>query len=346
MKQRPSPYNTKCRGCGRRIAKGEQVWFAKHEGARCLNCGNADPSLTNPGPRPPPTSTRRGSRACPPAERGADGVYRFAWDSVSDLVEDAFSDRAQSADARRFLADLHREYAGDTWANGHTVESLQAAVSDPSRKLLDAIDRMRGHLLEELAVPAAPRRRVRRGLEAGDEMDPDRWLTRNPNCWEQSVRERQPRRVVTVGVNCTVYWSQKPAELLYRGAAACALADVLTAQGVNVRILGFSVGSNCSDRVRKLVTTVELKRADMPLDMAALATALCDVGFFRMVVMPAEFRHLPGKLCRSLGTRGAQTLPAADRQGIDFLIESDVTSERAAIDWLRSASEQYTQGDA
>jgi len=271
-------------------------------------------------------------------------VHRFAWDSVSELVADALSDRAQSEEARRFIRDgVHREHAGDRWANRHTVATLRKAVSDPSAKLLSAIDEMRGHLVDDLALPTAPRRRVRRGLESGDEMDPDRWLVRNPYCWEQSQREPQPRRTVTIGVNVTVYWAQEPEELLYRGAAACALADVLTARGLNVRILGLSVGSDCSSRVRKLVTTVELKRGDMPLDMAALATAVCDIGFFRMIVMPAEFRHLPGAVDHGLGTRGNQALPQADRRGIDYLIESDVTSREAAVKWLRGVMDSASQ---
>ena len=39
MKIRPSPYNTKCRACGRAVPKGETCHFGKHEGARCMNCG-------------------------------------------------------------------------------------------------------------------------------------------------------------------------------------------------------------------------------------------------------------------------------------------------------------------
>ncbi len=155
MRLRNLPYNKVCGGCGKQLRKGEEAWFGKHEGARCLDCGQAAsgpaPSPTPapapdagphrpPRPRPPAPAPDAvyGSPAapdatCPPAELGADGVHRFAWDSVSELVADALSDRAQSEDARRFIRDgVHREHAGDKWANRHTVATLRKAVSNPS----------------------------------------------------------------------------------------------------------------------------------------------------------------------------------------------------------------------
>jgi len=366
-----------CRACGCKVAKGESVWFAKHYGIRCEKCGphtSSDQPLPSkrkaksakrgpvPMPMPAPKSAR--TRLPVPTDpsrlrdfvplyaqaalrgevcMGPDGVGRLSWSGLADAVEDALRDYAQNEDARVYLRDLHRTHQRTKWANNHTLDSLQKAVSEPDAMILNEITAMREELLGDVALPTRPRRKLRRGQDWGDELDPDRFLAREPSAWERFERESQSRRTVTIGVNLTVACGQTPDELLYRGAAAIALADLLTQRGVNVRVLGFSVGEDVSSNVRKLVSTLELKSADMPLDTASLATAVCDVGFYRMVVMPAEFRHLPGTVSKMLGTRGHQYLPGPDRMQIDYLVESCVTSRQAAVTWLREQLIQATE---
>ena len=104
---------------------------------------------------------------------------------------------------------------------------------------------------------------------------------------------------------------------------------MLTSRGVNVRILGFSVGGECVEpSASKLVTMVEFKASDMPLDMASLATALCDIGFYRMVVLFAEGRHLPGKVSRTLGHRGVVSTCPEPTAWADYLVEHRVSTRR------------------
>ena len=365
----PARFKGRCRTCGGEVHAGQPVWFAKHYGVRCSKCGphtasdgrlpskrelarpriDRPPAPSRPAPireyRPVPMPMGGNSEALylpvsvgnrAAAEPGSDGVYRITWaDGVGSVIDDAYTDYAQNDSNREFLTNGQREHARDRWANRHDEKSLRRAIGNPDKTLLDAVDELRGHLSEVLDLPTTPRRRVRRGQEWGDELDSDRVLARDPYAWDRVVREAQPTRTVTIGVNLTVYCTQKPEDLLYRGAAACVLADVLTRQGLNVRILGFSVGGDCSNTVRKLVSTVELKRPDMPLDVAALATAVCDIGFYRLAVLFAEFRHLKGNVSHGLGVRGSQHLPAPDRKALDYLVESHVTSKDAAITWLR-----------
>jgi hypothetical protein len=359
-----------CRTCGKNTPKGEQVWFAKHYGIRCQSCGphvasdapipskkkgrKHEAASTQPIPKsaPPATPPSRATGFAPlytpastrqPAQAGPDGVYRLGWTSISELVDDAFAQYAQSEASKDFLSALHKRHDGDTWANGHDETSLRKALSQPAKETLAEIDAMRRTLVNELALPTTARRKVRRGMEWGDDLDADRYLSREPNAWEQSVRDPATRRTVTIGVNLTVCAGQNADELLYRGAAAVALADLLTQRGINVRLIGFSVGEEVSSRMHRLVSTVEFKAADMPLDVASLATAVCDVGFFRMVVMPAEFRHLTGQVSTCLGIRGGQYLPSPDRMALDYLVESRVTTRESALDWLR---EQMAAQDA
>lgn len=342
MKLRPLPYNKACGGCARLLHKGETAWFGKHAGARCPECGPTAASAPTPAPETPapiPAEPRakRAPRPAPgkypPATRGEDGVHRCGWESVADLVADAFSDRAQSEANREDIARRIAGAEGGRWANHHTVASIKAAVGSPSKKLLGAIDAMRESLADDVHLPVVPRRKVRHGRDEGDALDPDRWLIREPMAWDRCERELRSRTNVGIGINLSVHAGQKPDELLYRGAAACALADLLAARGLNVRIIGFLVVESMSAECPQLVSQVELKAPDMPLDMATIATAACDIGFFRLVMVYATARHASGKLDRALGTPAG--LPAGDRRGLDFIVNHDVCSRDSAAEWLR-----------
>ena len=362
MNTRPAPYNTKCRGCGRAVAKGETCHFAKHEGARCLACGpaGATPAPEPPAPPPEKPAPRRPKKTpvpkrapaprqlpapltCPPAVRGTDGFHRWQWDSVADLVADAFGHAAaQSATNVVLIAQSIRGASGGKWANRQTAASLQKLVHEPDARLLAAIEAMREKLADEIKLPDAPRRRMRHGRADGDELDADRWLHRIPEAWDRCERVPQPRRTLEIFINLSVSCRQTPEELLYRGAAACALADLLSAQGRNVGICGFLVSDGMSRDSRKIIAKLRLKDPAMPLDMAAVATAACEIGFLRMAMMHATARHVPGELADAFGHPAR--LPDADADAADFVIGSEVRSKEAAVNWLRKAAERLAEG--
>lgn len=350
-RQIPARFNGRCRQCGKAVAKGEPVYFAKHYGVRCEACG---PHTADDAPLP----SKRGKKsrtarkpepqsnpAEPPMQvadphrlaawRGEDGIHRYEFKSVREAVEDALTDYAQNEHNReRIRASQDAALSGsDSWGNYFTKERLLAEVFNPSAKLRDAIDRMRERLVDAVELPTVARRRVRRGMDYGEEIDADRWLVREPNCWERNVREPQARRTVTIGCNVVVSGSRKPEHLLYRGAAALALADLLTQQGCNVQIVMFKCASEPSSHVARSVFRYELKSPDMPLDLSAIAFAMCEIAFCRTVAVCGGYRHLPGKLTSGFGI--PSEVPAADREGIDYLIDKDVLNEEAASQWLR-----------
>ena len=360
----------KCRACGCAIAKGENVWFAKHYGVRCENCGahTADdqplpskrpgkrrrrsseprrpvpPAPSDPAPTPAPGTKAPAARGTMPgpealakqAECGSDDVYRVQFDSIRAMVEDALDDYAQSdLNRERIRAAQDDALSGrEAWGNYFTRQKLIDQLHQPDAGLLDAIDQMRHHLIGDVSTPVAPRRRIRRGQDFGDELDADRWLQRDPQAWERNVRDSQPRRTVTIGCNVSVHAKQQPGELLFRGAAALALADLLTSRGYSVEIVLFKAVSDVTPRVESGVVKCQIKDPLMPLSVADLALALCEIAFARSVVICGAARHWPGDLRSGWGSpRG---LPARDAKAIDFLIENHVTSREAAATWLRA----------
>ena len=269
------------------------------------------------------------------ATRYADGIWRYEFASVQEAVLDALDDYAQNDDASEKIRS-RMEYAlsgRDNWSNRFTRKRFMVELAQPRRELLDAVDAMREQLIGEIAAPTTPRRKVRRGQEWGEELDVDRWLSREIAPWERNIRQSQPRHTVTIGCNLAVNAHVKPYQLLYRGAAALALADILTSRGVNVAIHLFDSVEAPTSIVDKGVIRYVVKDHLMPLDVSAVAFAMCEIAFFRVVGALGGSRHFPGLLNEGLGR--AMPLPHSDRAGMDFLIDSDVIGQDEAAEWLR-----------
>lgn len=285
-------------------------------------------------------TTKKKTCSGQPVVRDADGIDRITFDSVGQTVIDSLADYAQNdTTLNQIRKNMVEHLSGhDVWANYYTKAKLLDAIAKPPQHLLDAVDRMRQGLVDALVPPTCTRRRVLRNQEFGDELTPESVLVRSLSPWERMSRENQPRRSVTIGVNLSVNAGRRAEHLLWRGAAAAALADILTQRGLNVEIVAFWTLSDMSDQSKMLVGRYMVKRADMPLDLGAVALALAEIAFARLVALYGLARHVPGVLCGGLGH--PEALPAQDRAGIDYVAETNITSQGAAEEWLKSVSTQ------
>ena len=194
---------------------------------------------------------------------------------------------------------------------------------------------MRAKLVDQIAMPSTSRRRIRHGQEFGDEIDADRYLRCDLNSWDRSVREQQARRTVTIGCNLSANGGVTAHQTLYRGAAALALADILTSRGVNVSIVLFAAVRNPTSTVDSGVIRYTVKDHQMPLDIGAVAFAMCEIAWFRIVGALGGCRHWPGKINEGLG-RAMHALPDAERNACDYVIDANVLSKESAEQWLRT----------
>jgi len=112
----------------------------------------------------------------------------------------------------------------------------------------------------------------------------------------------------------------------------------MTRQGVNVEVVLLAATEKPSDAVTTGVLRVVAKAATMPLDVAGLAFAMCEIAWFRLAAVFAKSRMWPGALRPSLGC--ACSLPAANRARLDFLAEQTIDSQASAEVWLREAVRQ------
>lgn len=292
------------------------------------------PKPRKPAPAQSPTARGR-------ASRGSDFIDRITFESVGEVVVDALADYAQNETNRRKMADdVARHMTGSSrWANYYTKESLLAAIAKPPAHLIDAVETMRKSLMEEVCPPQASRRKVRRNQEFGDELTPEAVLTRSLTPWERMSRENVSARRVTLGVNLSVSARQQPEELLWRGAAAAALCDILTSRGLSVEIVAFWSIRNVSSLSARAVAKYVVKRSEMPLDLGAVSVALAEIAFARLAALFAMARHMPGVLDNCLGNP-ERSLPEADAKGIDFLADANITTQTAAVAWLTRVAAQ------
>lgn len=231
--------------------------------------------------------------ACP-----VSGYETAHFDSVRDLVDFVQASDAASSGAsqHRKPMDYHRELVRDKpeWHGMHAGFS----GADLDRLLVDGWAEGAARM-DALAVRIPPIANVRRRLvwsDLGDSVDMQRVYTGQlSQAWQRPSRVRQDslavkRIVVNVGGLCYV----DAADLFWRGAAAVALADTLTAAGYKVEIIAHSAarkpfhGPNVPAGVR---TTFTVKSAKAPLDTSLLAAVICIPGFFRSYVFGARVAH-------------------------------------------------------
>jgi len=202
-------YAAKCQACGLPIARGDAVWYKLGAGVRCPSCGKHPEDATPAAEVQVAPVVGADGQPVRVARRDSDGVHRIEFESPMAVVAYARRDVATTEDNRQYLTQSLMHYCigcdgtgpGDRWTNYYDYERLMNDSANPPAALLDAVSTMREQLLDRVAPPQAPRRRVRRGQDYGDEIDPDRFVVRNPSLWSRVDRELQPRRTVTLGVN-------------------------------------------------------------------------------------------------------------------------------------------------
>jgi hypothetical protein len=333
-------YPSRCKGCSGDVEPGDKVHYRKGGGVRCTKCGPHEEPRVKATPKPPAgQASASAAKAGRPAEKCSDGVWRYEFGSVGEAVIDAQADYAQNEGNRKFIRRRLAEHGvfagrGDTWTNRHSYQSLAKALREPPRQIIDAVEQMREQLTREVAPPRQARRRKRRNQEWGDELMPEQVLMRSLNPWERMDREMRPIHTATIGVDLSVSGDQKPQELLWRGAAAAALADILTQRGCNVEIVAFWSVEKMTSTVKRVVAKYMIKRSDMPLDLGSVSVSIAEIAFSRLVALYGLARHVPGKLRHSLGCCGS--LPSQDQAGMDYVASQSVRNQQQAETWLKA----------
>jgi hypothetical protein len=152
--------------------------------------------------------------------------------------------------------------------------AVKAALDQPWADGLDEVQWMLFELRQVALPPVTCQKRLPRFADQGDEVDYDR-LRGGQDCWRTMRRESAagPKTFCVVAAMTTP--GNKPSlDVLWRGAVAIVLADLLEAQGHRVELwAAHRTGRAYRDGSDNFQAAC-LKRADEPVDIATLTNAV------------------------------------------------------------------------
>jgi hypothetical protein len=265
-----------------------------------------------------------------------DARYEFIeFTSASHAIEVASAMGVATKPGNAEMADDIAKMKND-WSCYCGATEVSAMMGIPPAEILRAVDVVRERIESIMDVPTQVTRRRRYGLDDGAELDPIAWVQRDPYGWSDTLREPKPKRIIRIGVNLTLVWWRKQEELVYRGAAVLAMADILSSLGHDVEIVAYDVGDNFGLNRKRVVATVPVKQSDAPMNLAAIAVSIAHVAFLRTVIFPAIYRVI-----QSTGEEGCGqqigNIPEELARTYDIVVEKDTYTLDQAVDAVRSA---------
>jgi hypothetical protein len=204
------------------------------------------------------------------------------WDSLTDLIK-----TCDDTDPRRFEGHDHTgKHASERWVgrkfNSHA--ELYAALNQPWEHGLNTMERMLREIGgAELPTPTSRRRRTCYSECNGDELDYDR-LRSGRDYWRTSRRQNtKGPATLTLIVDVCASASVSHTDILWRGAAAVALAKLLEAAGYRVELWAVCYTGGCY-HVRgqgdvNAFVGLRLKECSEPIDASTLINAVSGWAF-------------------------------------------------------------------
>lgn len=144
--------------------------------------------------------------------------------------------------------------------------------------------------------------------------------------------------------------AQRSEQFFYRGAAVAKLCDMLTEAGYNCEIVAACVAEQVTDGV-DYSHSITLKPANAPLDLASLASVLCQQGFVRYYMF-RSFVGIKGLLRSAMGYYGdRKLLDDLGRRVVDednvktIFMRYSVDTAQAAQQWIADSIAEIERHD-
>jgi hypothetical protein len=221
---------------------------------------------------------------------------------------------------------------GEYWRYGSysTLLGTQVAAQagDVKQSTLDSYMKVREELepiFEELRseMRVVSRKRVRRVCDDGDDIDMDRYMNRDMDCWVVARRGGKMQQI-TLGVNFAHLGCSDEKDFVEVAALAAAASDLLSMAGFPVEIRFFANSAPGSEGFASCIT-FPVKKAEDALDTKAILTSS----------IPGMFRELAFRVRETVqgasnggGFNSSNLTPALMAEfGVDFLVTRDSASD-------------------
>jgi hypothetical protein len=256
-------------------------------------------------------------------------AHVHVYESVDDMVQAA--DQAYQSGKMYSGAQ-----APDPYTTGRRLEDwadIKAKVGAVWPEGIEIVDDMLTELRgAELPKPSSRIRRFRWNEDDGDELDNDRLRSGQP-CWRNAHREQHTgSQTISIFVNIAARYNVRADQILWRGATAIALANLLEGAGYRVEFWAVRYSERGYVDGADTFQVAKLKRADQPLDSATLVNGVS--GWFLRTVVYQDM-YSEQKSAPSDGLGRASYLSEHDERLVDLVagnqaIVIDGVWERAA----------------
>lgn len=214
-------------------------------------------------------------------------TYTRIYGTVDEMLK--ASDQAHAAGRRYYRDGQIEDNAG--WIGRHYKgwDEVQAEANSDWPVGQRIVAEMLAKLSSvELPAPVSVKRRACWSEDGGDELDNDR-LRAGQEYWRTTRRQstRSPRTISVVASVSTSY-GHKPEDVIWRGAAAVVLANLLENAGYQVELWAADYSRRTYKDGASRFTGVCLKRADQPVDVATVINAVSG-WFYRLVFFQEHF---------------------------------------------------------
>lgn len=166
-----------------------------------------------------------------------------------------------------------------------TAEAFQKALDEAWQRGIDTMNQFVERLEQAELPKIKDLKRKKVYSESEGELDQERLLAGNPNCFVTMVTEKgEGTPEVTVVIDTCGAGFYESEELLWRGAGAIALVKMLEQQGYRTEIWALA-GATCFQDypTRGIIPSVCLKRPGEPLDISTLINTVSG-WFFRIEI--------------------------------------------------------------
>ena len=225
-------------------------------------------------------------------------VINIRFDGVDDLM--SYTTKFRQDDCPKLLKQEAHRFSGvfherNDWNGRQNVSDIEAALLEPTPETAENMKTGEALFDREDWATEKPRRKLKRRLEDGDEIDIDRWREREPDMWEETKKVKGLRYGVRIGVNVSTSAGVDKKGFKWRASAVMAMLRIVEELNIPCEVMGYEyaddIGRVCVDGTHNTYAIhleFPVKRSEHLLDVDLLSYVLGDRSFFRVGILGAE----------------------------------------------------------
>lgn len=257
-------------------------------------------------------------------------MFHISFDGVDDLM--SYTMKFKKPDCPEILKDEAARFSEvftqrNHWNGQKNADCVATDLLSPTPETADALATGEALFAGEDWATEKPKRKLKRRLEDGDEIDIDRWREREPDMWEETKKVKGLRFGVKIGVNVATSAGVEKEGFKWRTSAVVAMLRMVEDLNIPCEVVCYEQTCGIADyrdesgvRICNMGLLVEFpaKRPEHLLDVDLLAYVLGDQSFFRVGILGGEILALKEKwgenivINRGLGRPREYDTPAAN----------------------------------